>query len=170
MFSLRDDIQYELQRLNDRLKAKGLFLTLQLVGGSALIMNGLTSYETEDMDTSIRIEAEIKEILDDLSIDINDDATDYADNYYDRNFLYEQDMHFSNIEIEYLDLPDTLLTKMQYIDDEEKMVSLGTLFEDELDSELDEDSIIQCLDEYGYSCSDEDILIIRDFLDNYPEY
>ena len=50
MLSRRDDIQYELNRVDDRLAEKDLHLHLALVGGAALIMNGMDAYETEDME------------------------------------------------------------------------------------------------------------------------
>lgn len=134
-------------------------------------MNGLMSYETDDISNSDAIQSEIKELLDDLSIDINDDfERDYRNNYDGREFLVENDMMFSNIAIEYLSIHDAILTKMQNIDDDDKMRSLVIALEQDYKiKELSLEQITNLLDEFGYEPSDEDIEIINDFINAYNE-
>ena len=66
--------------------------------GSAFILNDLQSIETTDIATAIRIETEIRKIIDDCGVDINDDASEY--DFDDLEFIFDNET-FSNI-IQYI--------------------------------------------------------------------
>ena len=93
---------------------KHLNLHLEIVGGAALLFNGITGYETADIDTIIRISDAVQEIIDDYCIDINNDACDYIDDYDDCYWLEETS--YSNISISYLSLGSAIKTKIKYIE------------------------------------------------------
>lgn len=125
----KDEIYYELGRLNRELVNKHLYLNLTVVGGAALIFNNIDTIETSDIDTITRLEDEIKEICEDLSIDINDEAIDYIKNYDDCEFIHDECRTFSNIDINYLCLGDVIKTKLKNCQDMDKMHKLGELFD-----------------------------------------
>lgn len=165
----RDDIEYQLTKLNDKLTYYGLHLDLTIVGGSALILNGINAIETEDIDTITRMTEEVKDIIDDLSLDINNDALDYIHNYMNKEFI-DSDLSMSNISVSYLNLPGVLITKMDYVDDPDKTLNLYYLFKQTFGIEMSIRGIEDFLDGYGYICSIEDKQSIATFLNTCREY
>ena len=77
----KTDIYNDLHRLDDRLRAAGQTLYLEIVGGGALILNDLHFAETEDLDTLVAITQEVKNIIDSCGVDINDDAREVKAGY-----------------------------------------------------------------------------------------
>lgn len=159
----KDEIYYELGRVDKILKKNGLYLNLKIVGGAALIFNGINCIETHDIDTIERIEYEVKEILADCSIDINDDVLDYIENFNDSSFIYDEENNFENITIYYLDLYDVIKTKMKDTNPD-KLESLYYLLLDEFEVEMSVEGIYDWFEENGIRIDKEDI---ENFLDNF---
>ena len=136
----KEEILEELSRINKMLKEYNYNLDLKIVCGAALLFNGIRSIETTDVDTINKVSQQIKEILNDYSLDINDDALDYIENYQDCNFIYN-DKQFSNISIEYLLIGGVIKTKLKNCQDDYKMEKLAYLLEEELGVELTLDGI-----------------------------
>ena len=156
----KEDIYSELERVDDRLKKYGLYLNLKIVGGSALILNDIHSIETNDIDTIVRIETEIKEILDDCSADINDDALDYINNYDNLTFI-EDEHTFSNIHIEYLSIVGVIKTKMKDTNPS-KLENLYYIMESDLGIDMSLDGICNWFSE---NSEEPDLDDIRVFLE-----
>lgn len=166
MLFYKEDIYSELEKINRVLAYRNLFLNLKIVGGAALIFNGITSVETQDIDTIERISSEIKEICDESSLDINTDAMDYIENYVDCEFIEDSCKTFSNIFITYLSLVDTIRTKLKNYQDEDKAEKLRYLLEDEFNVEMTIEGISEFIKEYGGEPNKYDI---EEFL-RYIEY
>lgn len=166
MLFYKEDIYSELEKINRVLAYRNLFLDLKIVGGAALIFNGITSVETQDIDTIERISYEIKEICDESSLDINTDAMDYIENYADCEFIEDSYKTFSNIFITYLSLVDTIRTKLKNYQDEDKAEKLRYLLEDEFNVEMTIEGISGFIKEYGGKPDKHDI---EEFL-RYIEY
>lgn len=145
----KEDIYGELSRLNRKLVKEGFTLDLKIVGGAALIFNNISSIQTQDLDTINSLRGEIREICEEASIDINDDALDYIQNYEDCEFIRDEDHNFSNINIEYLSLGGVIKTKLKNCQDEDKMEKLRYLLEDEFEIEMTIDGIANYLKELG---------------------
>ena len=159
----KEDIYYALEMINRRLASRNLYLSLKIVGGDALIFNGIRSVETEDIDTINRLTEEIKEICLDCSLDINDDAIQYLNDYIDCEFIEDKEHTFSNIEISYLDLGGVIKTKVKNCQDEDKMYKLAFLIEKELKTNLTVDDISNLIIELGETPNTHDI---QEFLEN----
>lgn len=153
----KEEIYDELSRLNRKLKERNIFLTLEIVGGAALIFNNIESIETSDIDTIVRLENEVREICEDLSIDINDEALDYIKNYEDCEFIQDTGRTFSNINISYLCLGDIIKTKIKNCQDEDKMEKLRYLLEEELEIDMTVDGIAKYLNDFGVTPDYDDI-------------
>ena len=153
----KEDIYDSLTRINKRLAKNNLYLNLKIVGGAALIFNGINTIETNDIDTINRIEEEIKEICADCSLDINDDALDYIGNYNDCEFIYDNEKSFSNITIEYLSLGSCIKTKLKNCQDEDKMEKLIFLLEDTLRVDMTIEGISEYLSSLGEIPNEYDI-------------
>ena len=166
MLFYKEDIYSELEKINRVLAYRNLFLDLKIVGGAALIFNGISSVETQDIDTIERISSEIKEICDEFSLDINTDAMDYIENYADCEFIEDEYKTFSNIYITYLSLVDTIRTKLKNYQDEDKAEKLRYLLEDEFNVEMTVNGISEFIKEYGGEPDKHDI---EEFL-RYIEY
>ena len=166
MLFYKEDIYSELEKINRVLAYRNLFLDLKIVGGAALIFNGISSVETQDIDTIERISSEIKEICDESSLDINTDAIDYIENYANCEFIEDSYKTFSNIFITYLSLVDTIRTKLKNYQDEDKAEKLRYLLEDEFNVEMTIEGISEFIKEYGGAPDKHDI---EEFL-RYIEY
>lgn len=142
----RDNIYHKLNIVNKRFSKEGLYLDLKIVGGSALIFNDISSVETEDIDTINCIPYEVREILDECSLDINDDAMDYIHDYDHLEFIKDDKRTFSNITIEYLSIGGVIKTKLGAYQDD-KAEKLRYLLEDVLNVPLTKDGIILYLKE-----------------------
>lgn len=160
----KEEIYNELFMLNRRLEQRHLFLNLTIVGGAALIFNDIETIETTDIDTITRLEDEVREICESCSIDINDDALDYIKNYEDCEFINDTGRSFSNINIQYLTLGDTIKTKIMNYQDEDKAEKLRYLLEDELEVEMTVDGITEYLDNLGTYIDSSDIENFLDFI------
>ena len=152
----KDEIYDELYLVNKRLAKEGLLLNLKIVGGAALIFNGISSIETNDIDTIHKIEPYIKDILEECSIDINDDAIEYIQNYEGLEFIRDTCRTFSNINIEYLDLAGVIKTKMLDTNTD-KLQSLYYLLEEELEVEMTVAGICEYLKELGEDIDPTDV-------------
>lgn len=152
----KDEIYDELYLVNKRLAKEGLLLNLKIVGGAALIFNGISSIETNDIDTIHKIEPYIKDILEECSIDINDDAIEYIQNYEGLEFIRDTCRTFSNINIEYLDLAGVIKTKMLDTNTD-KLQSLYYLLEEELEVEMTVEGICEYLKELGEDIDPTDV-------------
>lgn len=159
----KDEIYDELSRLNRRLQSADLYLNLQIVGGAALIFNGINSIETGDIDTITRLEYEIREICDECSLDINDEAIDYIKNYENCEFIHDEGHSFSNINIDYLNLGGVIKTKLKNCQDEDKIEKLRYLLEDEFEIEMSVEGISSYLKELGEIPDEHDI---KEFLNS----
>ena len=136
-----EDIHEDLEYVNRILKRNNLFLNLRVVGGAALLFNGIHSYETEDIDTLSSIEEQVKEVLDDCSIDVNNDVLDYLEEFDDLDFV-KDDYEFYNISIEYLDLGGVIKTKMRH-SDQDKLEAVAYVLEEELKIDMSPDSLFK---------------------------
>jgi len=143
MYYLKEDIYRDLKYLNRKLAEEHYFLNLKVVGGSAFILNDLQSIETTDIDTAIRIETEIREIIDDCGVDINDDASEY--DFDDLEFIFDNET-FSNISIQYLTVGGVIKAKLMY-EDEDKADALRYTMEDELGIDMTVEGISQYLED-----------------------
>lgn len=166
IIQFKDDVYDALSRINRMLENAGLILHLQIVGGAALIFNDITSISTNDIDTIVRIEDQIKEIIEDCSVDINDDAIDFIKDYDDLEFIRDNNIMFSNIIIDYLALGGVLITKMKH-EDPEKIVALYYLLEEELKVKMNIDSIVRYIDNLGEIADPDDV---RSFLEEARNY
>lgn len=109
---------------------------------AVLIFNGIPCVEATDIDAITIIEDKISEICNNPSININDEALVLYKNYEDYEFIQDNERQFSNINIEYLCLGDTIKTKLKNCQDEDKMEKLRVLLEDELEIEMTEEGIL----------------------------
>lgn len=152
----KDQIYSELARLNKKLLQRGLYLRLSVVGGAALIFNGIELISTSDIDTITTIEDEVMEVIEQCSLDINNEALDFISNYEDLEFIQDT-RSFSNIDIQYLCLGGVIASKMKHTDPY-KLQGLRVLLEDELDVEMEAESIKMYMkNEFGIFLEDEDI-------------
>lgn len=157
----KEAIYTELENINKILAKRNLYLSLKIVGGAALIFNGITSIETNDIDTIRQISADVQEICDESSLDINTDAIDYIENYIGSEFITDDYKTFSNIHIEYLSLIDTIRTKLKNCQDEDKAEKLRYLLEDEYEIEMTVDGISDFIEEHE---GEPDLHDIKEFL------
>lgn len=153
----KEEIYDELYRVNKKLKDNNLNLNLKIVGGSALIFNGIYSIETNDIDTISRLEDEVREICEDCSIDINDDALDYIQNYEGCEFIRDEGHPFSNITISYLTIGSTIKTKLKNCQDEDKAEKLVYLLEEEFEVDMSLEGISKFLKDFGETPDEFDI-------------
>lgn len=160
-FLSKEFIYDSLKRINRVLASRNLYMNLKVVGGAALIFNGIKSVDTRDVDTLIKLSQEIKDICSESSLDINDDVLDYIDNFENADFIEDTNKSFSNISILYLDLPYVVKTKLKNCQEEDKILKLAFLLRDELDVELTVDGISEFLIEYGV---EPDIYDIEEYL------
>lgn len=160
-FLSKENIYDSLAQINKVLSKKHLFIDLKIVGGAALIFNGIKSIDTQDIDTITKLSQEIKDICSESSLDINDDVLDYINDFEDAEFIEDCDVNFSNISISYLDLPYVIKTKLKNYQDEDKVLKLAFLLEDELDVNLNVSDISNFLLDYGV---EPDIHDIEEFL------
>jgi len=152
----KDQIYDELSRLNKKLSERNLFLNLSVVGGAALILNGIESISTVDIDTISSIEDEVYEVIKECSLDINNEALDYIYQYEDLEFIKDT-RSFSNIEIEYLCLGGVIATKIKHLDPF-KLQGLRVLLEDELEIEMSVETIYKYVwNEFGICLDIDDI-------------
>lgn len=156
----KERIYYELTQINNILKAKQFYLDLKIVGGAALLFNGITAIETVDVDVINQISEEIKEICFDFSLDINDDALDYIHNFDNCEFIEDNHL-FSNITISYLTLGSTIKTKLKSCGEEDKLEKLAYLLEDILEVDMTVEGISSYLEELGET---PDLFDIENFL------
>lgn len=164
----KSDVLAQLEELNQRLAKDNLVLDLQVVGGAALLFNGLTFIESDDIDSMLPISGEVRRQVDAVGIDINDDANDYLDDYKDYSFLEFEERYFSNIHITYLELAGVLATKMQYLDIDDKVIALYDMMSEDFGIEMTVNGICSYMeDELGLTISAE---IVQNFLDAYDEY
>ena len=144
----KDEIYENLFNLNTKLSEVNIMLYLKVVGGAALIFNNIEAISTEDIDTIIRLENEVKEVIEECGIDINDDALDYIQNYDGLEFIHDSDHEFSNIDIQYLSLGGVVKTKM-ISTDTDKLEDLRYLLEEVLEISMDIESIIEYIRNLG---------------------
>ncbi len=143
----KEHIYYELNKINSVLQNRNLYLNLRIVGGAALLFNGISAVETVDIDVINYISDELKDICYDFSLDINDDALDYIDDFKDCEFIYDDRKQFSNITISYLPVGSVIKTKLKNYQDEYKAEKLLYLLEDVLDVEMTVEGIANYLEE-----------------------
>jgi hypothetical protein len=161
-----EEIYEGLHGLDRMLQRRGITLYLKVVGGAALIFNGIDAIATQDIDTITRLEGEIKEICMECSLDINDDALDYISNYEGLEFIHDGSNRFSNISISYLSLGGCIRTKMLDTNPE-KLENLRFLLEEILHVEMTVDGIVGYMEELGESIAVQDVEI---FLAETEEY
>lgn len=152
----KEELYNELFFLNKNLYQKGLTLNLKIVGGAALIFNNVSSIETQDIDTITKIEQEVCDIIESTSLDINNDALDYIQNFDGLEFIQDNGRIFSNINIKYLSLGGVIKTKMLDTNPE-KLENLRYLLEDELEVEMTINGIKEYIKDLGETISEEDI-------------
>lgn len=152
----KEELYNELFFLNKNLYQKGLTLNLKIVGGAALIFNNVSSIETQDIDTITKIEQEVYDIIESTSLDINNDALDYIQNFDGLEFIQDNGRIFSNINIKYLSLGGVIKTKMLDTNPE-KLENLRYLLEDELEVEMTINGIKEYIKDLGETISEEDI-------------
>ena len=157
----KEAIYTELENINKILAKRNLYLNLKILGGAALIFNGITTVATDDIDTIRQISADVQEICDESSLDINTDAMDYIEDFVDSEFVIDDYETFSNIYIEYLSLIDTIRTKLKNCQDEDKAEKLRYLLEDEYEIEMTIDGISDFIKDYG---GKPDLHDIKEFL------
>ena len=155
----KTDIYNDLHRLDDRLRAAGQTLYLEIVGGGALILNDLHFAETEDLDTLVAITQEVKNIIDSCGVDINDDAREYCYSFDDGELIQDDEL-FTNITLTYYDLGTIIKSKLNY-DDQYKAEKLYYVLEEELGVEMTVDGIVSYLDTLDTTVDEE---LVEEFL------
>lgn len=159
----KEEIYDSLQLINRKLSENGLYLHLKIVGGAALIFNEIYSIETNDVDTITRLEDEVRIICEESSLDINDDALDYIQNYEGCEFIHDEGRSFSNITIDYLTVGSTVKTKLKNCQDDDKAEKLLYFLEDILEIECTVEGISEYLKSEGETPDEHDI---EEFLKN----
>lgn len=154
------DILRDLKTLDSCLGSAGT-LYLEIVGNSALLLAGYECCETEDIDTTAAVPADVKEIAASCSIDINDDAAEYAYKFEDGELL-EAEGSFSNIVVLYYDAGTVISSKLDY-DDDRRVEQLKEILEEEIGCEMSVDGIAKCLEDLDVE-ADRDR--IEGFLEN----
>jgi len=152
----RGEIVGALNRVNNLLKGHNLYADLTIVGGSALILNGINSIETIDIDTCNTLSREVKEIFEDCSVDINDDAREYESNYEGLDFIEPDWLQFSNITTRYLDIGGVVVTKMKDTNPD-KLNNLAYVLNEELGVDLTVDSISKWFEDQNVDYDTTDI-------------
>lgn len=142
----KSEIVMALSRVNEMLKNKGLTANLTIVGGAALILNGIEAIETMYIDTCITLQNDVKDIFNDCSIDINDDAREYIENYRNLEFIDDEYTQFSNIAVQYLAIGGVIATKMKDTNPD-KLNNLAYVLNEELNVPLTIEGISNWFDE-----------------------
>lgn len=148
------DIKYGLRQIDKELREQGEYLHLEIVGGASLLFNGIPE-ATIDIDTITPIKGNVREIIYNSDLDINDDAIDYIDNYDGLEFIEFDEEQYSNIVITYLSTHGALYAKLKHVDPD-KLDALAESFE-RIGVKITRNSIKQYFEDYGLEVDERDI-------------
>lgn len=168
-YHTKQDIYSALAPLHKMLKEHNCTINLLIVGGAALSFNGIESIGTCDIDTLTEISQEVKDYVDDLGIDLNNDVWTYRHYFDDVDFIYDDENPLSsNINISYLSLSGVILTKMGH-SDPDKLAAVAWILKEELGVNLDEESICDWLSSNGVDVDGDVEESVSSFLDQIDE-
>jgi hypothetical protein len=151
----KESIYYKLKDLNERIREKspGARLELVVVGGSALLMQGIKSAATENFDIIARISRDTQELIGDSGLDINSDFMDFANDFEEAEMFLLDEYSFSNIDVFTFDVPLLLKSKLHH-SNPEKLLMLKIIFEEVLGEKYKIDDVKKYFEDHGVYLND----------------
>ncbi|MDR2369322.1 MAG: hypothetical protein LBD63_01715 [Mycoplasmataceae bacterium] len=148
-------IYYKLKDLNERIREESPSTRLELivVGGSALLMQGIKSAATEGFDIITRISREIQELIGDSGLDVNSDSMDFANDFEEAEMFPLDEYSFSNIDVFTFDVPLLLKSKLHH-SNSEKLLMLKIIFEEVLGEKYKIDDVKKYFEDHGIYLND----------------